>query len=146
MSDMNSVCISGRLTRDPVLRNNGNGAAVFTVASNEHYRDKTGCFQERTAFVLIRVFGGRAQTMQNRKKGDMVMVTGKLRTETRDDDSQQSQLVLICDSLQFIKPAPKSESNDRETLAAPPGDEVPETVHRGCGYPDRRSESQWEAV
>jgi single stranded DNA-binding protein len=109
MSDINSVCISGRLIRDPVIRNNGKAAASFTVASNEHYRDQAGALQERTAFVFAKIFGGRAQTVQNRKKGDMVMVAGRLRTE---GTGAQSQLVLMCDSAEFVRPALRSSSNN----------------------------------
>jgi len=105
MNDVNSVCISGRLTKDPIVRNNGKAAAMLAVASNEHYYDKAGTPQERTAFVLAKVFGGLAQTIQCRRKGDTVIVTGKLRTERRDDHSRQSQLVLICDSVHFLAPA-----------------------------------------
>ena len=102
MSDINCVCISGRLARDPVIRNNGEEAAFFTVASKEYYPDQTGALQRRTAFVYAQVFGEQAQSLQNRKRGDKVMVVGRLRSE---GDGSESQLVLICDSVKFLRPA-----------------------------------------
>jgi single stranded DNA-binding protein len=100
MKDINQVHISGRLTRDPIIGSNGKTSARIVVASNEHFRDGTGALQERTAFVFCKIFGGLAQIVQNRKKGDVVMVTGRLRTD-RGVDNRQPQLVLICDSVQF---------------------------------------------
>jgi len=84
------------------MGNHGMETASFTVASNEYYPDQTGFLRRRTAFVYTKVFGDRAQIFQNRKKGEMVMVAGKLRTE---GDGSQSQLVLICDEVKFLRPA-----------------------------------------
>ena len=110
LSDINSVCISGRLAGDPVIWNNGQEAAFFTVASKEFYRDQTGAWQLRKALVHAQVFGEQAQAVQNRRKWDMVMVAGRLRTE-RDG----SQLVLICDSVKFLRPARRHERGSSNT-------------------------------
>ena len=110
MSDINSVCISGRLADDPVIWNIGHEAAYFTLASKEFYRDQTGAWQLRKALVHAQVFGEQAQAVQNRRKWDMVMVAGRLRSE-----GDGSQLVLICDSVKFLRPARRHERGSSST-------------------------------
>ena len=50
MTDINTTTMTGRLTRDPVVKNNGPPMGYFTLASNDRYRDKTGAVQTKTAF------------------------------------------------------------------------------------------------
>ena len=107
MTDINTTTMTGRLTRDPVVKNNGTPMGYFTLASNDRYRDKTGAVQTKTAFVFCKIYGAWTEALANRKKEDMVIVTRKLRSETWSDDLSQPQLVLICNSLQFITISPK---------------------------------------
>ena len=111
MADINTTIMTGRLTRDPVIKNNGSPMGHFTLASNDRYRDKTGAVQTKTAFVFCKVYGAWAEALANRKKGDMVIVTGKLRSETWGDEASQQQLVLVCNLIQFITIAPKPASD-----------------------------------
>jgi hypothetical protein len=46
----------------------------------------------------------------------------KLRTETREGDSRQSQLVLICDFVQFVRLALDPEPNPSDTPDASTAD------------------------
>jgi single-strand DNA-binding protein len=105
MSDLNTVSLTGRLVRDPVVRcgESGHPWGVFTIASNFHYKNKAGDFQEDAAFVPCKAFGRAAETLAKHKKGDMVIVTGRLRTESWEKEGKtQSQLTLICDLLRFV--------------------------------------------
>ena len=82
MSDLNMVTLTGRLVRDPDVRrgDSGNLWGVFTLASNYHYKDKGGAFQEEAAFVDCKTFGRWAESLAKRKKGDMALVAGRLRS------------------------------------------------------------------
>ena len=85
MSDLNQVIISGRLTRDASLKNlpSGSSVAELSVASNRIWNDRNGDKQEETVFVDVDLWGKQSNYFGNNlKKGDYVMVTGRLRRET----------------------------------------------------------------
>ncbi len=111
MADLNITVLSGRLVREPLTRNNGSRMSFFTVAANRRYRDKSDNWQEETAFVACKCFGGWAETVARHGKGDMLIAAGRLRTESWGDDSTtRSQLVLVCDSVQFVTPELRAQS------------------------------------
>jgi single-strand DNA-binding protein len=57
----------------------------------------------KTAFVPCKVFGSWAKSLEQRKKGDQVVVCGRLRTEKWEKDGQpRSQLALGCESVRFL--------------------------------------------
>ena len=132
MNNINNVTLQGRLVRDPNVRT-GNGAtlAFCVLAVNHRYRDKANVPQDEAAFVPFKLFGKWTEELAGRRKGDMALVTGRLRTETwGEGEAQQSKLVLICDFIQFVAPMrsePRSQvpgaatSGDGETLGAKGG-------------------------
>jgi len=107
MSDLNIVTLTGRLVRDPDVRrgDSGNLWGGVTLASNYHYKDKGGAFQEEAAFVDCKTFGRWAESLAKRKKGDMALVAGRLKTDSWEKDGRkQYKLTVICDSLRFFVP------------------------------------------
>jgi single stranded DNA-binding protein len=135
MSNLNVTVLMGRLVRDPIIRNNGSKMGFFYIASNHRYRDKAEVAQEETAFVACKCFGGWTDALARHQKGDMVMVEGRLRTETwNNEGTSRSQLILVCDSVQFVVPEPRpqnpSKSND--------GDEHEHATPAGGGEADGR--------
>jgi single-strand DNA-binding protein len=107
MSDMNIVTLTGRLVRDPEVRraDSGNLWGVLTLASNYHYRDKGGAMQEEAAFLECKSFGRWAEGLAKHRKGDMALVSGRLKTETWEKEGKkQYKLVVICDSVRFLVP------------------------------------------
>jgi len=71
----------------------------FTVAANHRYEDSP----PETAFVACKCFGNWTKALAGHKKGDTVRVWGRLRTETwGKEDARQPQLVLVCESVQFM--------------------------------------------
>ena len=117
MSNLNVTVLMGRLVRDPIIRNNGSKMGFFNIASNRRYRDKSDVFQEETAFVPCKCFGGWTDALARHQKGDMVMVEGRLRTETwNNDGASRSQLILVCDSVQFVvlEPRPQNPSKPND--------------------------------
>ena len=111
MSNLNVTVLMGRLVRAPIIRNNGSKMGFFYIASNRRYRDKSDVAQEETAFVVCKCFGGWTDALARHPKGDMVMVEGRLRTETwNDEGTSRSQLILVCDSVQFVVPEPRPQN------------------------------------
>lgn len=103
MSDLNQVIISGRLTRDASLKNlpSGSSVAELSVASNRIWNDRNGEKQEETVFVDVDLWGKQSNYFGNNlKKGDYVMVTGRLRRETWETDGQKrSKISLRADKI-----------------------------------------------
>jgi single-strand DNA-binding protein len=77
---MNDVMLIGNLTRDAELRYTSSGHPVtrFTIAINEQFRDKSGAEQEKTHFVDVNVWQGLAEGCGELKKGEAVIVSGRL--------------------------------------------------------------------
>jgi single-strand DNA-binding protein len=114
MSDLNITTLTGRLVETPDLRygNSGTAWGMFTLASNYVYKDKTGARQQESAFLDCKAFGGWAKSLAKHDKGDMALVSGRLRTETWEKDGRRhSKLTLICDSVRFVLPQHSSNGD-----------------------------------
>ena len=119
MTDINHLTITGRLVADPVVtaKPNGHLFGLFSLASNRRYQSG-GETKTETAFLTCKIFGNWARALEGLKKGDPLLVIGRLRTEKWEQNGQVlSRLALICDSLRFIKPREKSDVD--ATDAAP---------------------------
>lgn len=90
---MNTVNIMGRLTRDAEIRatQTGKSVASFTIAVDSGYGEKkTANFipcvaWEKTAEFISKYFG----------KGDMIAITGELRSRSYEKDGQKRTAVEI---------------------------------------------------
>ena len=103
---LNKVFIIGNLTRDPELRSLPSGVPVasFGVATNRVWRDKDGNKQEASEFHNVVVFGRQGElAAQYLKKGQSVLVEGRLQTRSWDDQSGQKKYrtEIIADRVQF---------------------------------------------
>lgn len=94
---MNNATISGNLGRDPDIRNAGGGnVAGFTVAVNNSYKDRSGEWVEKTAWVRCSAFGRLADKVSELRKGDGVVVTGKLESrQWQDKDGNKRESLEI---------------------------------------------------
>jgi single-strand DNA-binding protein len=81
--DINTVTVSGNLTRDPELRNlPGSGTAVCSlrIAHNERFKDASGEWADRAAYFDVTIWSGLGEWMsRNLTKGQKVVVSGRLR-------------------------------------------------------------------
>ena len=114
MTDINHLTITGRLVADPVVTQKPNGHlfGLFPLASNRRYQSG-GETKTETAFLNCKIFGNWAKALEGLKKGDPVLVIGRLRTEKWEQDGQpRSQLALICDSLRLIEGQHRNPSGD----------------------------------
>jgi len=84
---INSVTISGRVTRDAELRTTASGNAIlgFSVAVNDRINEG-GEWKDRPNYIDCKLFGKRAESMERYlTKGTQVFVAGKLRQGTWTD-------------------------------------------------------------
>ena len=91
---INSVCLVGRLTRDPELKYTGSNIAVasFSLAVNRNFKDANG---EREAdFINCVIWRQQAENLANwAKKGALIGITGRI--QTRNYENQQGQRVYV---------------------------------------------------
>jgi single-strand DNA-binding protein len=85
---INKVTLIGRLGKDPEVRSTPSGqtVAVFTVATDERYTDKSGQKQDRTEWHNIEAWGKLGEICgQYLRKGKLVFIEGSIRTDSWDD-------------------------------------------------------------
>ena len=111
---MNSVCIIGRVTRDPEVRetNTGIKVAVTSVALDGA--------NDTVSFIPVVCYGGSADIMSKYvRKGHLVGVSGRLnqRTYKNGEGENKSVIEVICDNLQLCekKPAEKSDEKPKKS-------------------------------
>lgn len=93
---MNSVQILGNLARDPELRFTKTGRAVvtFTVAATNTYIDSTtNETKEQTAFINCVAWGKTGEAVGNCKKGERLLVNGRIQTRSYDTQDGQKRYV-----------------------------------------------------
>lgn len=116
---INSVSISGNLTRDMEIRVTDGGMAIgrFGVAVNERRKNRNGDWEDYANFVDCVMFGKRAEsTEQYLKKGFKVAIKGRLHYsswEDRNGGGKRSKLEVVVDDIDFMSSA-QSGSNGQQ--------------------------------
>jgi single-strand DNA-binding protein len=118
---VNSVCISGFLTREPDLRTTAGGTPVLSlgIAVNDRRRNaQTGEWEDYPNFVDCTMFGKRAEAVsQYLGKGTKVALSGHLRYSSWERDGQKrSKLEVIVDELEFMS---RGHNDQRQYSPAP---------------------------
>lgn len=84
---MNKVILSGRLGADPDMRGS---VLKLRLATNERRKDQSGNWSDHTEWHSVVVFGKRAEALHRLlAKGSRVLIEGKLRTSSWEQDGQK---------------------------------------------------------
>jgi single-strand DNA-binding protein len=109
---INTVAISGNLTRDPELRTTSGGMQIlrFSVAVNDRRKNQqTGEWEDHANFIDCTMFGRRAEAVSRLlAKGTKVAVQGRLRWSQWEtaDGTKRSKVEVVADELELMpKPA-----------------------------------------
>ena len=130
----NKMIIVGNLGRDPELRYTAQGTPVcsFSMATNEHLKDKNGEMQDHTTWFRVTLWNRLAETAsQYLQKGRQVYIEGRLRVEEyidRDGKPRHSLEVFATD-MQFIGTRGDDAQHERAASAgasAGPGESQPD--------------------
>ncbi len=102
----NKAIIIGNVTRDPEMKALPSGAKVtsLSIATNRVWKDQSGAKKEQTDYHNVVVFGRQAETVaQYIKKGNMLMVEGRLQTRSWDgtDGKKNYRTEIVADRVQF---------------------------------------------
>lgn len=115
-SDINSVIIVGRLTRDVELKymNNGNAVASMSIAVNRSKREGDQWVSE-AHFFDVSYFGKGAEAVKPYlTKGKQIAIQGSLRQNRWEKDGQkQSRISIVADNVQLL--GGKSDGNSDGT-------------------------------
>lgn len=105
---LNKVIIVGNLTRDPEVKQLPNGnttVANVSIATNRVWKDRDGQKQEETEFHNVVFFGRTAEIVQQYlKKGQSVLIEGRLRTSSWDDKEtgqKRYKTEIVGDTMQM---------------------------------------------
>lgn len=110
-ADVNVVVISGRLVKDPEVKEigeNKTNLAKFAIASDGR--------KEEVSFFDVNVWGPRAvRAGEILKKGSYVVINGRLRQEKWETDGQKRSTVTInTDGFEFMPLSKKQEEKPEE--------------------------------
>lgn len=105
---INSVSISGNVTRDPDSRVTPSGTNVlkFSVAVNERRKSKDGEWEDYASFIDCVMFGRRAEAISRYvHKGTKVSVQGKLSQDRWKDKStgeSRSKIQVMVEEIELM--------------------------------------------
>ena len=114
---INSVILTGNITRDSELRFTAAGNAVleFGIACNERVKNKqTGVYEDYPNFLDCTLFGARAEKLESMvRKGVKVTVKGRLHQDRWQDKQGKncSKIVMYVDDIDLMQ-KPKQEPKD----------------------------------
>ena len=108
-TNINTVVITGNLTRDPELRSTPGGTAVckLRVAVNSSRKDgQTGEWIDKPNYFDVTVWGAQGENCANYlSKGRPVAVSGRLdwrEWEAKDGGGKRESVEIVADSVQFL--------------------------------------------
>ena len=106
MGNINSVHLSGRLTRDPDIRTTPSGSNVLSLslAVNERRKNpQNGQWEDYPNYVDCTMFGARADPLSRiLHKGQLVCIEGKLHYSSWERDGQKrSKLEVVIGEIEI---------------------------------------------
>ena len=118
---LNSVSLTGRLTRDVDLRYTQSGTAVgsFTLAVDRQFRSSNG--ERETDFISCVIWRKSAENFANfTKKGSLVGVDGRIQTRTYDNAQGQKVFVteVIVDNFALLESRQASQNSPKSQQTA----------------------------
>lgn len=140
MTDINSVTLAARLTRDVELRYSSDGLAAATLGVAVNRSVKQGSqWVEQASFFAVQVFGKQAENVQKYcKKGSQIFVQGSLiQQRWEKNGNKYSRVVISAHSIQF---AASNSQNTTATAAssqtAPRQNTVAGSAQQACAFPE----------
>lgn len=113
---VNSVIISGRLTREAELRYTSSGTAVskLPIAFDRSYQ-RGGEWVQESSYMDVVVWDKLAEKCaEELVKGSAVLVEGYLKTHTYQDKNNQNRKVteIVAFKVSFLEKSPNNGSNE----------------------------------
>lgn len=105
-SNINSVCIAGRLTKDAELKATKSGASILNcgIAVNESRKNAQGEWSDYANFFDFVMFGPRVNALSKYlQKGKKVTLSGRLHQDTWEDaqGNNRSKVVIMVNDIEL---------------------------------------------
>ena len=114
MKNVNTAVVAGNLTRDSELKYTKNEWAIceFSVACNDSRKNANGEYEDTASFFDVTLFGKRAEALSKYlKKGQSVVVQGRLEQQRWEKDGQKrSKVVIIANEIELTGGKKNAES------------------------------------
>ena len=119
---LNSVALTGRLTKDVDLRYTQSGTAVgsFTIAVDRQFRSANG--ERETDFINCAIWRKSAENFANfTHKGSLVGIEGHIQTRTYDNAQGQKVFVteVIVENFALLEPRQTSQEGQQRSANNP---------------------------
>jgi single-strand DNA-binding protein len=132
MQNINSVVITGNLTRDPDLKTTEGGTKVCNLRVAVNGRRKNGSEEwvDKPNYFNVTVWGAQGESCaEYLAKGRPVAVEGRLEFRERDtDDGHREYVSIVANTVQFLGGKPKDEKADGaepQAEGGEDGDDIP---------------------
>ncbi len=111
---INTIILSGRLTRDTELRYTSNGKAVakLSIAFDKSFQ-RGGEWVQESSYIDVTVWEKTAEKCaEELTKGSPVLIEGSLRTYTYQDKNNQNRkaVEITAYKVNFLEKSPKNNS------------------------------------
>jgi single-strand DNA-binding protein len=108
MKDVNTLVLTGRLTRDPELKYSSKGTAIckFSVANDQSYKEN-----KQVNFFDVTAFGKVGEIVaEYKKKGEPVLIEGRIQQERWEKDGdKRSKVSIIANTVSFLPTGKKKQ-------------------------------------
>jgi len=125
MSDINSVVLCGRVTRDAEVKYTSGGMAVseISIAVNRYAGKDKG---EEVSFFEVNLWGKTAEALvQYLTKGRQIVVQGELRQERWEKDGQkQSKVRINANNIQLVGGKDERQETPRQSAPHPASQQI----------------------
>lgn len=117
-TDINTVTLVGRLTRDPEVHTTQNGFPITNLglAVNTGQKDSDGKWGDKANFFDVKLLGERFKNLaEHLAKGKRIAVQGRLEySQWESDAGKRSKVEVIANDVQFLD-SPKESQQDADT-------------------------------
>lgn len=126
MTDLNSVTLIGRLTRDVDVSyiSSGTACGKFSLAVNESKKGASGKWTDVANYFDVILWGKLAENLKmHLLKGKMVAVKGHLKQDRWEKDGQKlSKVSIVAESVQLCGGTSSGNSNGNRSGNSYPAD------------------------
>jgi single-strand DNA-binding protein len=129
---VNRVILIGRLVKEPEFRflPSGTKVAMFSIAVNRKFKDKSGEWKEETSFFDIECYGKLAERMTQFGKGYQVNIEGELRQEKWQSPTgeKKSKIKIVANKVSLISKPKNATATQNAEAKTEVVEEATETV------------------
>lgn len=123
MRSVNKVILIGNITRDPELKNTGNGQSIVTfgIATNRDWVTKGGQEHSLAEYHNVVAWGKLAEICQQYlKKGKLVYVEGYLKTRSWDSPEGVKifKTEIVAYDMIMLDKKPKEDGSDMPNVSS----------------------------